>query len=236
MSKTWGAWRYYAPGYLSADDTEIGEEVISQVLSAVGFGSVDEFNSSVGAHARGELPEELQVKLKAIFQEPAYSGEDVPDQLTVSDGVVTSLEEPLVLRSPFRLADGHEPLEIGIYAMSIEDDGGTYSINLRAGVSSAKLFEAGSKELEGVCSVLIDKLAFGNSDDIDDQDRELLKAYLDSNGANIDLAVDEDFIEELGMQVRYMVESIGISTIPFTDEEGEEIEFWIEAEEEIGFS
>ena len=57
-----------------------------------------------------------------------------------------------------------------------------------------------------------------------------------SNGANGELADDDDFVEEIGMQVRYMVESIGISTIPFTDEDGEEIEFWIEAEEEIGFS
>ena len=59
---------------------------------------------------------------------------------------------------------------------------------------------------------------------------------MDSNGANRELANDDDFVEEVGMQVRYMVESIGISTIPFTDKDGDEIEFWIEAEEEIGFS
>ena len=79
-------------------------------------------------------------------------------------------------------------------------------------------------------------MASGSSDDLDDNERGLLKAWLVSNGANGELADDDDFAEELGMQVRYMVESIGISTIPFSDADGEEFEFWIEAEEEIGFS
>lgn len=236
MTKTWGAWRYYAPGYLAADDIEIGDEIVSEILSKVGFGSIEEFNALLSTYPRGELPEELQTRLKAIFQAATYADEDVPEDLTISDGVVTSLKEPLVLRFPFRLAEDHEPLEIGIYAMSIADEGGTYSVNIRAGISSPKLFEAASKELEGICAVLIDKLASGESGDIGDAERELLKVWLDSNGANRELADDGDFIEELGMQVRYMVESIGISTIPFTDEEGEEVEFWIEAEEEIGFS
>ena len=236
MTKTWGAWRYYSPGSLASDDTEISDEIVSEILSKTGFGNVEELNTLVSTYPRGELPEDLQARLKAIFQEPTYTAEDVPEELTISDGVVTTLEEPLVLRSPFRLAEGHEPLAIGIYAMSIEDEGGTYSVNLRAGVSSPKLFEAASKELEGICAVLIDKLAGGSSDDFGDDERELLKDWLDRNGANKELADDEDFVEEIGMQVRYMVESIGISTIPFTDEDGEEIEFWIEAEEEIGFS
>jgi hypothetical protein len=236
MTKTWGAWRYYSPGYLASDDIEIGDAVISEILSQTGFESVEEFNALLSTYPRGELPEDLQARLKAIFQEPTYAADDVPEELTISDGVVTSLEEPLVLRSPFRLATGHEPLGIGIYAMSIEDEGGTYSVNLRAGVSSPKLFEAASTELEGVCAVLIDKLAGGSSEDLGDEERQLLKDWLDSNGANRELADDDDFVEEVGMQVRYMVESIGISTIPFTDEDGDEIEFWIEAEEEIGFS
>ena len=190
----------------------------------------------MSTYPRGELPEDLQARLKAIFQEPNYTAEDVPEELTISDGVVTTLEEPLVLRSPFRPAEGHEPLAIGIYAMSIEEEGAAYSVKLRAGISSPKLFEAASEELEGICGVLIDKLSSRSSDDLDDDERELLKAWLVSNGANGDLADDDDFAEELGMQVRYMVESIGISTIPFPDEDGEESEFWIEAEEEIGFS
>ena len=103
-------------------------------------------------------------------------------------------------------------------------------------MSSPKLFEAASKELEGICAVLIDKLAAGSSDDLGEDERELLKDWLGRNGANNELADDEDFLEEIGMQVTYMVESIGITSIPFTDENGEEIEFWIEGEEEIGFS
>ncbi len=236
MTKTWGAWRYYAPGYLAADDIEIGDEILSEILSRVGFGSVEEFNALLSTYPRGALPEDLQARLKAIFQAPIYTNEDVPKDLTISDGVVTTLEEPLVLRFPFRLAEDHEPLEIDIYAMSIEAEGAIYSVNIRADISSPKLFEAASKELEGICAVLIDKLASGESGNISDDERELLKVWLDSNGANRELADDDDFIEELGMQVRYMVESIGISTIPFTDEEGEQIDFWIEAEEEIGFS
>ena len=236
MNKTWGAWRYYSPGYLASDDIEIGDEIVSVILSKTGFGNVEEFNTLLSTYPRGELPEDLQARLKAIFQEPNYTAEDVPEELTISDGVVTTLEEPLVLRSPFRLAEGNEPLAIGIYAMSIEEEGGAYSVNLRAGISSPKLFEAASKELEGICGVLIDKLASGSSDDLDDDERGLLKAWLVSNGANGELADDDDFAEELGMQVRFMVESIGVSTIPFPDEDGEEIELWIEAEEEIGFS
>jgi hypothetical protein len=83
--------------------------------------------------------------------------------------------------------------------MSIEDEDGTYSVNLRAGVSSPKLFEAASKELEGICAVLIDKLAGGSSDDLGDDERELLKDWLDRNGANKELADDDDFVEEMGM-------------------------------------
>ena len=119
MTKTWGAWRYYSPGYLAADDIEIADEVVSEILSKTGFESVEEFNALLRNYPRGELPEDLQARLKAIFKEAAYAADDVPEELTISDGVVTSLEEPLVLRSPFRLAAGHEPLAIGIYAMSM---------------------------------------------------------------------------------------------------------------------
>lgn len=233
MTKTWGAWRYYSSGYLASNDSEIGDEIVSEILSKTGFRDVKEFNTVLSTYPRGELPEDLQARLKAIFQEPTYTAEDVPEALTISDGFVTTLEEPLVLPSPFRLAEGHEPLVIEIYAMSIEEEGAAYSVNLKAGISSPKLFEAASKELEGICGVLIDKLASGSSDDLDDDEREILRAWLVSNGANGEF-VDDDLTEELGMQVRYIVESIGISTIPFPDEDGEEIEFWIEGDEEIG--
>jgi hypothetical protein len=106
MTKTWGAWRYYAPGYLTSDDIEIGDEVVSEILSKTGFESAEEFNALLSTYPRGELPEDLQARLKAIFQEPTYSADDVPEELTISDEVVTSLEEPLVLRSPFRLRSG----------------------------------------------------------------------------------------------------------------------------------
>jgi hypothetical protein len=231
-----GAWRYYAPGYLCADDCEVDDGVISQILLATDFDSVEAFNNELGAHDRGELPEALQAKLKAIFSKPTYSSEDVPAHLSISDGVVSSLQESIELKCPFKLAQEHKPLEIGIYAMSIENEDGVYTVNLRAGVSSAKLFEAASEDLEPVCSVLIDKLASAKSDEIDNSDKAELRAYLKSNGADLELVDDDDFLEELGMQVRYMVETIGIATIPFSDDSGDEVEFWIEAEEEIGFS
>lgn len=236
MIKTWGAWRHYGPGYLYADDCEINDTVISQILSVADFESVEAFNDELGAHDRGELPEALQAKLMAIFSEPTYSGEDIPNHLTIGDGVVSSLQDSVQLRCPFKLARNHQPLEIEIYAMCIDSEGETYTVNLMAGVSSVNLFEAASEDLEPVCSVLIDKLASSRSRGIDDSDKAVLRAYLESNGADGQLVDDDDFVEELGTQVRYIVESIGISTIPFCNDSGEEVEFWIEAEEEIGFS
>lgn len=236
MTRFWGTWRSYDPGFLTSDDTEIDNEIVSQLLSAAGFKSAEEFNAVLGSYPRGELPEDLQVRLKAIFRVPAYTAEDVPDKLTISEGNVTTLEKPLVLQSPFRLAEGHEPLQIGIYAMSIEDDGGIYTVGLSADISSRRLFEAASEELEGICSILIDKLGSGASSDIDDEDRELLKTWLESNCANTDLVDDEDFLEELGMLVRFIVESIGITSIPFTNAHGDDIELYIEGDEEISFT
>lgn len=188
----------------------------------------------MGSHDRGGLPEELQSRLKSIFRQPTYNADDIPDCLRIGDGVVSSLQVPIYLKSPFRLAQEREPLEIDVYSMSIVDEGGTYSVNFRAGVSSAKLFEAASEDLDSVCALLIDKLASAKSGEIDDSDKAALRAYLESNGADVELVDDDDFLEELGIQVNFMAESIGISVIAFADDSGEEVEFWIEGDEEIG--
>ena len=236
MTKTWGAWRYYAPGYLSEEDYEIDSKVISEILSHTGFESIKAFNDELNSHERGNLPDELQARLKSIFEQTMYSEEEIPEQLNISDGIIASLEESIDLEFPFKLAHDHEPLEVDLYAMSIEDEDGTYAVNLRAGISSAKLLEPKSKDLEKVCTVLIDKLASGMPDELDSEDKDALTAYLESNGAEGSLIEDDDFLEELGTQVKYVVEYIGITTISFSNDSGDEVYFTVEGEEELGFN
>lgn len=236
MSKAWGAWRFYGSGYLCSDEAEIDDTIMSQMLSIMGYTDIEEFGSTVGSYDRYELPGDIQAKIQKIFSKPSYSSKDVPDELRISNGIIAKLDETLVIKSPFRLADNHSPLEFEIYSMSIEEEDGSFSVDLRAGISSDRLFEPISEALENLCIILIDKLAAGKIEDIDDQDRELLENYLNDQGAPAGLAADDEFLQELGVQVQFMVETIGVCSIPFTDASGEEVEFWIEADEEIGFS
>ena len=236
MTKTWGAWRHYSPGYLCANDAEIDEGIICQILSISGFEDVGEFNNSLSSCARGELPDDLQLRLKDIFSDPIYEIEDVPDYFVIGSGVVSSLQESLQLQSPFRLAQGNEPLEVEIYAMHIEREESAYSVGLRAAISSAKVFEPKREDLEAVCSILIEKLASSNAEELNDLDKDCLRAYLHDNSADPDLVDDDEFIEELGMQVRWMIESFGLATIPLMDDTGRSIEFCIDGDEEVGFT
>ena len=84
--------------------------------------------------------------------------------------------------------------------------------------------------------MLIDKLASGMPDDLDSSDKDALTAYLESNGAEGSLIEDDDFLEELWTQVKYVVEYIGITTISFSNDSGDEVYFTVEGEEELGFN
>ena len=49
------------------------------------------------------------------------------------------------------------------------------------------------------------------------------------------LADDSEFLSEIGFQINHMIENIGIITKEFKVDD-EEVCFWLEGEEELGFN
>ena len=119
--------------------------------------------------------------------------------------------------------------------MNISKDYDHFKINLRAGIASNKLFEPLTKDLESFTRLAIEKLPSGIGK-ISNSERLIIMKFLQLNKCDDSLAIDNDFLYELGMQMLFLVESIGIVTICFTDVDGGEGSFWVEGDEEIGFN
>jgi hypothetical protein len=241
--RSWGAWRFYSPCRITGDTIEIDGKVISKILQSTGFESVDDFNSHVGSYPNNCLPDSLQQRLLTIFKKPTCTENDLPNRFTINlpdqgyDSKASGTTKTVIIESPFCLAKDPAGIEISIGSMQIEQhDGGKFAVVIRAGVTCASLFESRNDELGEACRVLIDGLAMGEPCEIGDEDRDVLQAFLEAQGIDQCLAYNPDFLDELGMAVRFMAESIGISTIAFVDAEGNTEELYLDGDEEIGFT
>ena len=63
----------------------------------------------------------------------------------------------------------------------------------------------------------------------------ITKEYLSSQMIYSKLAEDSEFLSEIGFQINHMIENIGIITKEFKVDD-EEVCFWLEGEEELGFN
>ncbi len=231
MSYHFGCWRYYAPGNLESDQVQLDEKVISEMLELMGFNSVEEFNKTLATEQRNNLPTDLQNKIKNIFEPP-----DEPIDLWLPETISAETDQASIkFKNPIKALKNPEPLEINIYGMNIETNPSCndYTINLRAGISSNKLFEPLTKDHEPFVRLATEKTEFEN---INIEERQEIIKFLQFNKCNDSLANDNDLLYELGIQIKFLAESIGISTLSFVDADGGEGEFWIDGDEEIGFN
>jgi hypothetical protein len=231
--KEYGAWRYYAPAYLESDDSEseISLEIVRQILEISKFKSIDDFNNEMNKHNRGELPEELQDKLRCIF----LGHDEIIEAISSDSFYVDGAGE---LPSPLMIIQNPEPCKIEIYAISIEKiDAELFRIPVRMGISSAKLFFP-HPGYEKLCPLLIGGVdgIERDAESLNEDEKELLKKWA-SNGDE-EVEDFDEFFEEAVIQLRYRMieEALGVCTIDFENEEGDELSFYVTGDEEIGFS
>ena len=214
--KTWGAWRTYN-GNLINEDGGISLELLSEILEKVGFKSAKELNDELNKYERGEIPVEIQTRLKKLFlghgDKPTP---DIPEKFYVNE---------VSIKNPFTLAEEPSPFEVQIYSMNIEENESDADIYVRAGVSCERLYQPISKEMEALCAVLIKTVS---SEEFSSEDISLIAKYLEENGNDPALAKDEDFRGYLGDSIRDLAEGIGI----YVEEDGG---FYLE-DDELGFN
>ena len=222
----YGAWRYYAPAYLESDDgeTEIPLAIVDNILDIIGYSSIDEFNNEMNKYNRGEIPEMVQNKLRRIFLgHDEIIEEQFPESLNVEG--VGELPSPLVkIPNP-------EPCIIEIYAISIEKtEDELFEIPIRIGISCSK-FLAPKPDYERLSSLLIE----GDAEKLNEDDRDVVLKWF-SEGGDENEDFDEVF-DSAATSLRETIEELmGIVSIDFEDEDGDEFVFYVTGEEEIGFS
>lgn len=228
IKKTWGAWRYYPSAYLCSDENHdwIGQETIQEMLELMSFNSIEEFNKILSSLPKGEIPLSIQSKIKNLFHDHIYTENDLINEIIICDGCVESLKESIILENPFKIAENIIQPEIEIYAMSIEEE----SVFLKAGISSKCLFEAKESDLLNLCEIFVKSKTKLNATEL-----SITKDYLSSQMIDSKLAEDCEFLSEIGFQINHMIENIGIVTKEFKIDD-EEVVFWLESEEELGFN
>ena len=246
------AW-IYSVGCLTGDEGDPSSHICSEMLAIMGYESAEGFNSELSKYKRGELPPDLQRRIIKIFDTCGESNNQEPeDIIRISNGVVDALDEVLELKSPFRLTSGIPPEAINVYGMSFEPAGKSTTVNVRLGVSIEQLALPREESLNEICSLLINKIIpisdeslFNKWDDLgleSDYDEYLdqwlsdsrisIESWLKSEGADGALANNNEFLTELGQQILYLREGVGLTTKPFVDEDGIEHCFWVEGDEE----
>jgi hypothetical protein len=251
------AW-IYSTGTLASDEGEPTSYVAEKMLEIMGFKSSEDFNKHLSLYKRGELPRELQIRIMALLDLPDANAprndEEDPEPIIISNGIVESLEEPVELQNPFACCGGPDASALQIYGMSFEPSGDYTSISLRLGISVKDYLSPRDNSLELICDVLIEKIIpladetlFNQwdelSSDMEYEDyqkewlsdsRETIAKWLSSQSLDGSLAHNDSFLAELGQQLLYLTEGIGITTRTFVDDDGTEHCFWIEGEEESG--
>jgi len=249
------AW-VYTVGSLMGENGEPSEYVAQQMLELMGFASAQEFNSKISEHKRGEIPRDLQEKIIKIFDTTSQDPDpDDPSRtIRISDGIVDALSEVLELDNPFCCLGGPSASDIEVYAMSFEPTDSHVDIPLRIGVSKERFLQPATPSLSEVCAVILQKIIpiatselFDKWDDLKldteyeefenewlTECRGTIRNWLQSQGADGELAENNEFLTELGQQMLYLSEGLSVVTRTFVDKDGSECYFWIEGEEEIG--
>ena len=243
----------YSVGCLTGDEGDPSSHICSKMLAIMGYESTEAFNGELSKHKRGKLPSDLQQRIIKIFDTSGESAnQESDDIIRISDGVVDALDEVLELKSPFSLASGIPPEAINVYGMSFEPTGKSTTVNIRLGVSIEGFALPRDESLNEICSILINKIIpisdeslFNKWDDLEldtEYDEYLdqwlsdarisIRSWLESEGADGTLADNNEFLTELGQQILYLREGIGLTTKSFVDEDGTEHCFWIEGDEE----
>lgn len=240
--KTYGGWRTYTPGYLVSDDTEITPEILNQMLSIMGFTSLECLREDVGQYARGEFSSELLGKLRLLLRgagdKPTKDLFWMPDELSASAyNEETGDTDSLDFRNPFVLAAKPSNYLVDIQALSIEDLGETYAFNFRGGISCERLFQSRSNDLAPIC----DLIASGSLADIIDPSSEAslliarVEEWLKVDGG-YDGTISAELLDEIEFQCRMNNEYMGICAPGLQDEEGQDVEFYADSsDEEKGF-
>jgi hypothetical protein len=248
------AW-IYSVGSLTGDEGDPSSHIASKMLAVIGFESPDAFNSELSKYKRGALPPDLQQRIINIFETGEQSAnQESVDIIRISDGIVEALDDSLEIKSPFRVCAGVPPAAISVYSMSFEPAGENTAINVRLGVSIEKYALPREESLQEICSIIINKIVpvsdeslfnkwadLGVDSEYDEYLDEWLsdarisiRSWLESEGADGALAENNEFLTELGQQMLYLTEGIGLTTKTFVDEDGTEHCFWIEGDEESG--
>lgn len=240
---TYGAWRSYLPGYLASDEAEITTEVLDQMLSIMGFKSLESLRDEIGQQTRGEFSSDLSKKLRLLMK----GAEEKPtkDLFWMSDELSASIYNPITgdtesveFKNPFILAKDPANYLVEITALSVEEvSSGLYSVNFRGGISCERLFESSSEKLDPICNLISSGL-LANALDPDTESAQFLASieeWLRSDNSYCG-KIGVELLEEIEFQCKTNIENMGICVSGLHDEDGEEVEFYTESsDEEIGF-
>ncbi len=228
----WGGWRYYAPArFASIVPTAAADEV----LADMGFSSVEELNGEFRKHRRGEIPQQLQERVKRILTGEEIDLKHFPTAIRISGARVEGGEAVTVLANPIKPADDPSSLAIQVYGFGASARVEGIEFNLRVAISAEKLYVPAKDEWAEVCRVLIEK----NGDLIDEclrgDDLAVLRDFLQGQGLAPELPGLKGFQRELGFQVIYLNQQFRIGVKPYRDDVGKLLDWSIDGEEKIGF-
>lgn len=251
------AW-IYSTGTLAGDEGEPTSYIATKMLETMGFSSPEDFNNHLSSFKRGEIPRDLQLRILEIFDlfdtSALRNEEEESETIIISNGIVDILEEPVELLNPFASSGGPDASAIQIYGMSFEPSADYTTVSLRLGISVKDYLRPREIGNQPICKILVDKIIpladetlfdkwseLGSDIEYDDykkqwlsDSREMISEWLSTQSIDGSLAHNDSFLEELGQQLLYLTEGIGITTKVFVDEDGTEHCFWIEGEEESG--
>ena len=254
MHKTsYGITREYE-GTLFNDSETFDTCVLKQILDLTGFDSIDDFNQAARDYDDdGGIPDATHKKLLKLFDlnptDDCYADPQEEKAVTIYPGCCPSLQDPVSIPNPFQISENNKTPIVKIDSIDIEEDNDSFCLNIRAFISVPNFFVAKTAELNSVCYVLINQLInelgleayMLDKDDDDDteykqDDRRVLKRYLEACGLNGELAFDNDFLDEWAIQTRFQIETIGLVSKPLIDSSGKEVVLSIDAEENLLFN
>ena len=239
--KSWGARRSYSFASLSSeyDGDYIGEETLKEMLNVMSFESIQNFNNVLGDFNEGHIPQLIQNKIKNIFNYQTFPKSDMTwgnngtlGLIEIPEGLDCTLDKSIIIENPFVISKNIIKPDIEIYSMGIEIE--TYPvININASVSCEYICEARNNSLNDLCSVLVkDDLSKEN---LSSTELSVIKNYLIEQKINPNLVEDsDDFLSEINLQVKCVIENIGIVTKEFVIDY-DSVFFCLEGEEKLTF-
>ena len=239
----YGISRQYSKGRLLNDSALFDACVLAQILELTGFESVEEFNNSASNYDdSSHIPDATHDQLLRLFTlSPADALHNLHEEgfVVIDPGCCLAIQERVSIPNPFRISNNIHDQITGIQSIKIEEDSDQFWINVNASILIPDFFVAKTLEVNCVCYTLIDILINEldlEASRLEQDDRGILKRYLETCGLEGELAASDDFLYEWAMQTRFQIEAIGLISKPMLDSSGKQVVLSIDGEESLVFS